>query len=63
MLEEPVARCRSEDIRTAEVYEALDFLAARTKQKWPFEQFRKALDEDAEGPWQAEGRWQMLMLR
>ena len=32
---------------------SLDFLAARTMQKWPFDQFRSALDlPDAKGRWQ-----------
>jgi hypothetical protein len=43
LLEQALAHCRQEDIRTAEVYAALDFLAARVEQKWPFEQFREAL--------------------
>ena len=42
VLEDALARCRNEDIRTAEVYAALDFLAARADQKWAFEQFRES---------------------
>jgi hypothetical protein len=42
-------------MRTADVFAALDFLAARTMQKWPFDQFRNALDRP-----NAEGRWQNL---
>jgi hypothetical protein len=42
-------------MRTADVFAALDFLAARTMQKWPFDQFRSALDRP-----NAEGRWQNL---
>jgi hypothetical protein len=40
-------------MRTPDVFVALDLLAARTMQKWPFDQFRSALDlPDAEGRWQ-----------
>lgn len=60
VLEDALARCRNQDMRTAEVYEALDFLAARTRQKWPFEQFRKALDDAGTEGSQPEARWQML---
>jgi hypothetical protein len=46
-------RCRKEDMRTAEVFAALDFLEARATRKWPFDQFRKSLDSrDPEGRWQ-----------
>ena len=53
VLMDALARCRNEDMRTAEVTAALDFLAARADQQWPFNQFWKALDSDNE-----EGRWQ-----
>ena len=33
-----------------EVFAALDLLAANATAQWPFEQFRKALDSDNEGP-------------
>lgn len=61
VLQSVLDRCRSEDIRTPEVYAALDFLAAQTIVKWPFDQFREALLEDcgSEG-WEVEGRRQML---
>jgi hypothetical protein len=36
-------RCEKEDMRTAEVFAALDFLAARAKILWPYENFRLAL--------------------
>jgi hypothetical protein len=48
-------RCRDEDMRTAKTFASLDLLEARATAKWPFEQFRKALDGD-----NAEGRWQNL---
>ena len=60
VLEHARARCRTEDVRIAEVYAALDYLAARAEQNWPFQQFRKALDENGTEGTQAEGRWQVL---
>lgn len=60
MLEDALARCSTEDMRTPEVYAALDYLAARAKKKWPFEQFREALDDDGTEGSQPEARWQML---
>jgi hypothetical protein len=55
-------RCCDEDIRTPDVFAALDFLAARTTVKWPFEQFRQELLDESTGPelWDREGRWQVL---
>jgi hypothetical protein len=45
--------CRDQDMRTADVFAALDFLAGRTMEKWPFDQFRRALEcPDSEGRWQ-----------
>ena len=55
ILTDALARCRNEDMRTVEVFAALDALAASATAQWPFEQFRKALDSDNE-----EGRWQNL---
>ena len=55
VLEDALARCRNEDMRTAEVSAALDFLAVHASVKWPFEQFRTALDYPDD-----EGRWQNL---
>ena len=43
ILADAVKRCAREDIRPPEVYAALDFLAQRAR-KWPFDQFRNALD-------------------
>src|SRR5207249_10106760 len=55
ILTDALARCRNEDMRTVEVFVALNALAANATAQWPFEQFRKALDSDNE-----EGRWQNL---
>ncbi len=57
-LEDALARCRNEDMRTPQVYAALKFLEQYGRQKWPFEQFRKALENSGTEGWQAEGRWQ-----
>ncbi len=56
-----LARCRKEDVRNETTYAALKFLEERAKVKWPFEQFRKALEQDGGSEsWQVEGRWQVL---
>ena len=56
VLESARDRCRDMDVRTAKVYAALDYLAARASgPQWPFDAFRSALD--IENP---EGRWQNL---
>ena len=52
--------CRKENMRTAEVYAALNFLAQRAGRKWPLEQFRNSLDYRASDGWEAEGRWQTV---
>jgi hypothetical protein len=56
VLEDALECCRREDMRTAEVYSALDFLEAHAVRKWPFDQFRDALENSTSG----EGRWQVL---
>ena len=53
-------RCREEDMRTPEVFAALDLLAARATVKWPFDQFREALENAGSKDWEVEGRWQIL---
>jgi hypothetical protein len=53
VLEDALNRCRREDMRTPEVFAALDFLSSRASRKWPFDQFRNSLDIANE-----EGRWQ-----
>ena len=60
VLADALQRCRNEDMRTAEVYAALDFLEGRAVRKWPFNQFREALDTPGSELWEAEGRWQRL---
>ncbi len=53
VLTDALDRCRDEDMRTAEVFAALDFLEAHANRKWPFDQFRRSLDSrDPEGRWQ-----------
>jgi hypothetical protein len=56
VLEDALERCRREDMRTAEVYGALDFLEAHALRKWPFDQFRDALENSTS----EEGRRQVL---
>ena len=60
-LEEAVSRCREEDVRDGTgVLAALEFLALRADEQWPFEQFRKALaNPGMDGP-KPEARWQVL---
>jgi hypothetical protein len=55
MLSDAFNRWRDEDMRTPEVFAALDMLGKMVNVDWPFRQFRKALDNDNE-----EGRWQLL---
>ena len=55
ILTDALVCCRNGDMRTVEVFAALDALATNTTAQWPFEQFRNALDSDDE-----EGRWQNL---
>ncbi len=45
ILTDALARCRNEDMRTVEVFAALDALALNATAQWPFEQFRKALEQ------------------
>ena len=56
VLEDALARCRREDMRTPSVERALTALASRATEAWPSEQFRRALattDRD-------EDRWQLM---
>jgi len=55
VLQDALNRCRGEDMRTPEVFAALDFLAAGAHPQWPFKEFREALDSE-----EAEERWQVL---
>jgi hypothetical protein len=56
LLEDALERCRIEDMRTTEVYGALDFLEGHAFRKWPFDQFRDALENSTS----EEGRRQVL---
>jgi hypothetical protein len=58
ILADAVSCCRAEDMRTAEVFAALDLLARHTPTRWPFEQFKKSLNFAVGDPSHAEGRWQ-----
>ena len=60
VLEYAVSRCREEDMRTPDVFAALDYLAGHAKEKWPFDQFREELDSDGTEGWEIEGRYQVL---
>jgi hypothetical protein len=60
VLEDALNRSREEDMRTPEVFAALDFLAEHAKEKWPFDQFREVLNSDGTELWQIEGRYQVL---
>jgi hypothetical protein len=53
VLADAVQRCIDEDMRTAEVFAALDYLAASATRQWPFQQFRRSLDMT-----NPDARWQ-----
>jgi hypothetical protein len=53
VLTDALNRCYSENMRTPGVFAALDLLGSPVSSKWPFDQFRKSLDNDKE-----EHRWQ-----
>jgi len=55
VLDDAFRRCREEDIRTPDVFAALDYLEAKSVETRPFDQFRFALDSD-----DPEARWQNL---
>ncbi|HXV79776.1 MAG TPA: hypothetical protein VEG60_07840 [Candidatus Binatia bacterium] len=55
VLDDAFRRCRKEDIRTPDVFAALDYLEAKSVETRPFDQFRFALDSD-----DPEARWQNL---
>ncbi len=48
VLEDALKRCRTTDMRTRQVYQAIAFLERRASPKWPFEQFRKALENKSD---------------
>ena len=58
VLADAVDRCRKDDMRTPEVLASLYLLARRTTIRWPFEQFKEALNFAIGDPSHAEGRWQ-----
>ena len=55
ILTDALNRCRIYNVRTAEVLVALDYLESVTTTKWPFPQFRMALNFD-----DPEDRWENL---
>jgi hypothetical protein len=55
VLDDAFRRCREEDMRTPDVFAALDYLEAKSMETWPFDQFRHSLQSD-----DPEGRWQNL---
>ena len=55
VLENAFDRCRCEDMRTPEVFAALDYLKERASTKWPFDQFREALESRGSEGWEIEG--------
>ena len=60
ILEDTLNRCRDEDMRKPEVFAALDLLEFSADPKWPFRQFREALNSYATQEWEQEGRWQTM---
>jgi hypothetical protein len=60
-LEDAVRRCRDEDVRYGTgISAALSFLELRADEKWPFEQFRQALEDPGMDGTKPEVRWQTL---
>ena len=60
-LEDAVSRCRKEDVRYGTgLYAALQFLEMQADEKWPFEQFREALEDPGMDGTKPEARWQVL---
>jgi hypothetical protein len=60
-LEDSVRRCREEDVRYgAGVLAALSFLERGADEQWPFEQFRKGLEDPGMEGTKPEARWQIL---
>ena len=61
VLENARDRCRTEDVRTPEVFAALKFLERTTPILiWPCGQFRRILEKVHREGWPAEPRWQIL---
>jgi hypothetical protein len=61
ILEDAVTRCRlRQEIPTAEVQRALDFLARGAFHSWPIDQFRKALERSRAEEFELQGQYQVL---
>jgi hypothetical protein len=60
-LEDAVNRCRTEDVRYGTgISAALQFLEMQADEKWPFEQFQKALEDSGMEGTKPEARWEIL---
>jgi len=60
-LEDALNRCRKEDVRyTTGVEAPLQFLEMQADEKWPFEQFRKTLEDPGMDGTKPEAHWQVL---
>ena len=60
-LKHAVRRSRTEDFRDSVAVSAeLDFLDLRATETWPFEQFRKAIEDFSPDGFKAEAGWQVL---
>jgi hypothetical protein len=60
-LDDALRHCRDEDVRYGTgVSAALSFLELRADEKWPFQQFRKALEDPGMEGTKPEARWQVL---
>jgi hypothetical protein len=44
VLQHAVSRCVDEDVRTEDVFAALEFLEAHVARRWPLDQFRRGLE-------------------
>jgi hypothetical protein len=60
ILQPALDRCRVEDIRTPGIYSALTFLEGCTAVKWPFDNFRSALESGHTTTLEREALWQIL---
>ncbi len=49
VLEDALALCREQDMRTDDVRAALSYLERMAPRRWPFVQFRQALDLQVQG--------------
>ncbi len=61
VLQDARNRCQDEDVRTAELFAALELLAVGARESWPFDQFRRSLKyESDESGAAGVGRWQHI---